>query len=375
MKPRETKKIPNIADLNADTAMTLAETLAYKTVAELRQLAAAYEIRYASKLRKEELIQSVRAALLERERLEEVLYIVEPDEWRLFQKAVSAPYRSRNPEREPCKVLQGLGYLQPFQDKGRRIYVAPEEIRRLCHELLKDGFRARKERGDLVHAYASAAVNLYGVISQDDLISIFNSQNGKKLTEEELFSVLIRHIALEQGYVLWEDYIVSDAFEDNDFQDVPDLLAQVGEKPRYIPEKAELLQYADPDFYEPTPYTAQLERYLVEDAGLDRGTAAELMASLHYAILLEAGMKGMFGLLSEYHVPIEPDDLQVIADLLTGLANNTRIWSNNGHTPNELFQLYERPHLKKLPARAVKIGRNDPCPCGSGKKYKKCCGR
>ena len=22
---------------------------------------------------------------------------------------------------------------------------------------------------------------------------------------------------------------------------------------------------------------------------------------------------------------------------------------------------------------ALKIGRNDPCPCGSGKKYKKCC--
>ncbi|MGY8718810.1 MAG: SEC-C metal-binding domain-containing protein [Verrucomicrobiia bacterium] len=28
------------------------------------------------------------------------------------------------------------------------------------------------------------------------------------------------------------------------------------------------------------------------------------------------------------------------------------------------------------PAKAApKIGRNDPCPCGSGKKYKKCCGR
>ncbi|MBO0798476.1 MAG: SEC-C domain-containing protein [Blastocatellia bacterium] len=22
-----------------------------------------------------------------------------------------------------------------------------------------------------------------------------------------------------------------------------------------------------------------------------------------------------------------------------------------------------------------KIGRNDPCPCGSGKKFKKCCGQ
>ena len=28
------------------------------------------------------------------------------------------------------------------------------------------------------------------------------------------------------------------------------------------------------------------------------------------------------------------------------------------------------------PAKAEKkIGRNEPCPCGSGKKYKKCCGR
>jgi SWIM/SEC-C metal-binding protein len=27
-----------------------------------------------------------------------------------------------------------------------------------------------------------------------------------------------------------------------------------------------------------------------------------------------------------------------------------------------------------LPVTSQKIGRNDPCPCGSGKKYKKCCG-
>ncbi len=29
---------------------------------------------------------------------------------------------------------------------------------------------------------------------------------------------------------------------------------------------------------------------------------------------------------------------------------------------------------KGPPRRVVKVGRNDPCPCGSGKKYKKCCG-
>ena len=31
--------------------------------------------------------------------------------------------------------------------------------------------------------------------------------------------------------------------------------------------------------------------------------------------------------------------------------------------------------IKSAPKRVTKIGRNDPCPCGSGKKYKQCCGK
>lgn len=33
------------------------------------------------------------------------------------------------------------------------------------------------------------------------------------------------------------------------------------------------------------------------------------------------------------------------------------------------------PLMSARPAVAAAIGRNDPCPCGSGKKYKKCCGK
>jgi uncharacterized protein len=36
--------------------------------------------------------------------------------------------------------------------------------------------------------------------------------------------------------------------------------------------------------------------------------------------------------------------------------------------------LQEQSVAERTPVRSVKIGRNDPCPCGSGKKYKKCCG-
>ena len=32
-------------------------------------------------------------------------------------------------------------------------------------------------------------------------------------------------------------------------------------------------------------------------------------------------------------------------------------------------------YRKDMQAVSTKVGRNDPCPCGSGKKYKKCCGK
>ncbi|MFB3142119.1 MAG: SEC-C metal-binding domain-containing protein, partial [Acidobacteriota bacterium] len=31
--------------------------------------------------------------------------------------------------------------------------------------------------------------------------------------------------------------------------------------------------------------------------------------------------------------------------------------------------------VKTVVRTTRKVGRNEPCPCGSGKKYKKCCGR
>ncbi|HBO99364.1 MAG TPA: hypothetical protein DD637_05970 [Verrucomicrobia bacterium] len=39
------------------------------------------------------------------------------------------------------------------------------------------------------------------------------------------------------------------------------------------------------------------------------------------------------------------------------------------------FQDGEMVAEKPVTREAPKVGRNDPCPCGSGKKYKKCCGR
>ncbi len=45
------------------------------------------------------------------------------------------------------------------------------------------------------------------------------------------------------------------------------------------------------------------------------------------------------------------------------------------YSEEELKKMYKEQKESGTIRKEKKIGRNDPCPCGSGKKYKKCCGR
>ena len=58
------------------------------------------------------------------------------------------------------------------------------------------------------------------------------------------------------------------------------------------------------------------------------------------------------------------------ADWLYELPQWEEIFSES-----ELKKLYKEQKESTTIRKGKKIGRNDPCPCGSGKKYKKCCGK
>ena len=47
---------------------------------------------------------------------------------------------------------------------------------------------------------------------------------------------------------------------------------------------------------------------------------------------------------------------------------------DNIFTKAEQDKLYKEQRMSRTVVKGEKIGRNDPCPCGSGTKYKKCCG-
>ena len=58
------------------------------------------------------------------------------------------------------------------------------------------------------------------------------------------------------------------------------------------------------------------------------------------------------------------------ADWLYNLPQWDAIYSKE-----EQKKLYLEQKKSHTVVKGKKIGRNDPCPCGSGKKYKNCCGR
>lgn len=69
-----------------------------------------------------------------------------------------------------------------------------------------------------------------------------------------------------------------------------------------------------------------------------------------------------------------PVELSEVHDSADGMGFQSRPPQAEGQQAAQPQQ-QQRPGKKKPVIAAPKVGRNDPCPCGSGKKYKKCCGK
>ena len=69
-------------------------------------------------------------------------------------------------------------------------------------------------------------------------------------------------------------------------------------------------------------------------------------------------------------------DERRLALLLTNLYNAVPSWENNGWSPQELYeQMTGRKMFYNADGTVMRVGADEPCPCGSGKKYRDCCGR
>lgn len=138
----------------------------------------------------------------------------------------------------------------------------------------------------------------------------------------------------------------------------------------------------------------------------DEALTAFQMGQLWESIQLGENHGSLISILSASLEFDSMEEINEIISLVTEFSNHTPHWLLKGHTPEELYAAHpldlhgasfrkniEEQFLQRYPdadpkdlwsmvdaedsvkaETAPKVGRNELCPCGSGKKYKKCCG-
>ena len=237
--------------------------------------------------------------------------------------------------------------------------------------------------------YIIALSNLYGMIQKDILVEIYNTQNEKPISLGEVEGYLENPPAeLKKGHTYpYKDYFVHETILE--FDEFESMLEKKGDKPFYVPAKEELLRYTDDFYFEKTKQYKVFYDYVRKNLlGGDGVKAQELCEEIRDALELDLGMSSVSKALERADVVFDNEQqVNEMMRLMMDMSNHIRRWEHNGNTPQEIFEEFEKPYLRPLPKKPyragasngipfekkVKIGRNDPCPCGSGKKYKNCC--
>lgn len=270
------------------------------------------------------------------------------------------------------------------------------------------------ERIELLRRYFDAMNNFYQTIPLKRMFRIINSQNDEQYSEEDFlaFAEIARHerhfYSILGQEELYDDMPVSKPFERElvhesllDFDIYYEMADAKCDKPYYVPPKDELLKYEDDFYEEKTPQYNAMAEFVHENIEHRSEYVDDLMSDILFIVTSDdSSPEAALRFLKKFNVKINLSERQYkeFVKLYIDLHNNTRNPYNNGFTPAEFLQrtgdqiesnyLREPTFMNVLsnnildgmgvpvqPIRSQKIGRNEPCPCGSGKKYKKCCGR
>ena len=199
-----------------------------------------------------------------------------------------------------------------------------------------------------------------------------------------------------------------------------------GDLEYYIPEQEEILDYTGHGYPSRDTCCRKVKEFLIKRMKIEEEQTENLMQGIYSRISLGGGPSDVTEIFEEEGI-IFPDETTVrdFIALLIELNNSTRMIQNRGWTPSEMTKKRpvlpegQKPTIVPMSSLAAeqlkqasnelqqmgftvdldsgadevetvfmpdgiaghtvkgtkKIYPNDPCPCGSGKKYKKCCGK
>ena len=131
------------------------------------------------------------------------------------------------------------------------------------------------------------------------------------------------------------------------------------------------------DYIESTDEYRAFAQYLMKEFKLQVLQAADIVGEIYILLQNSGDLSEAADYLSGLGLMKDTEKAKVLLMLTAAFSNSTRMWRLKGYTPDELSANEDgaKNMGKVIPFghHEQKAGRNDPCPCGSGKKYKKCC--
>lgn len=159
------------------------------------------------------------------------------------------------------------------------------------------------------------------------------------------------------------------------------LLEYQGDREFYIPSEEEIVDCTYNGYPSQLPVYRKIRQLLEQELGMSEELAEAYLCEIYRVYYTGGLMSEAMEQLNKNGVIFETkDQAREMAELLMEAYSKTRKVQLCGHAPEEeesgpRFPGVFQNDMSGREEKSKKIYPNDPCPCGSGKKYKKCCGR
>ena len=348
-----------------DEDCTLKAFLEKMTKDELVKIAKKYSVRGITTLKKADAVEKVMNVILENTKV--ALELMEESVLRYIEELLKV----NGLKKYECNELIYINYLRNrglafsgIKDEEAFV-VMPEELKEVISKQLNKEVRDKARlNGEIIKAMAGM-VYYYGVCNFDLVKANLENIFGKTFEESYLNGLIANGEELGYDYVIEEKLLCH-----IDVEDVEGVLQlqEKAENDYYKFDKKSLIKAGKIDFVEENKQGAKIEKVLGEVFVIDKNILKDEMVGFIVAIKNEMEMQEAIDNFLEAYEIQSDEERNIFVHELELFAKSIRKWSLKGYTQDEVEK------LKARVVNTVKIGRNDPCICGSGKKYKKCCG-
>ena len=343
-------------------------------------------------LSKEELAENITAKVLDPEVMKGIF--LQADEWEIdaFEHAASRKcFLATHKDWKELEWFSNKGYIVAYSDNRAEV---PQEVISVYEKINTPELQEKCRRLSWMRSCQSMMGLIYAIAPLKIVYRMYRRRDGFRVSYEEFMDILNELSIKDDMCIIKGDKLIWKAvLQDNLYERIEEFQ---GDREFYIPTVEEILDYAKHGYPSQNVSYRKLSSFLRDELHQDEEQIEELL----YIVYKEFSMDGMLSdIMEEFNkrgVVFDSDrQMERFAPIMMEVNNNTRMLDFRGYTPNEVSRANEQevvptapamqsfvPTMGELPINKVvdmqpkkKVYPNDPCPCGSGKKYKKCCGR